>query len=235
MGRAVVVGAGDCADEAAAGPKINFDAPLGVALAEVETMTVDFAHPLFRTRAVVAVHDDPLLVREPRLKLGFLGLLGGFDLLAVRGLPERINVVEPLLERAAAFLGRTGADAVEPVVVQVAVGQPRVTRTPAMLAAVDVSPHGESIQRDISQLAGIGDIVAGEHLCQVVTVAPTRLAAGALDALPVVDRTWSSEKSITYNSGFLAHNGAGWHASLIAAHRRHCGPVRRNCQRPMFH
>ena len=51
-------------------------------------MAVDLPAPLFRTRAIVAVYDDPLLVGQPRLKLGFLGLLGGFDLLAVRGLPE---------------------------------------------------------------------------------------------------------------------------------------------------
>ena len=48
-------------------------------------MAVDFSVPLFRTRAVVAVYDHPLLVCEPALKLGFLGPLGGFDPLAVRG------------------------------------------------------------------------------------------------------------------------------------------------------
>ena len=65
----------------------------------------------------MAVYDDPVLVGEPGLKLGFAGVLGGFDLLAVWGLPEGLNVVAPLLERAAAFLGCAGTDAVEPVVV----------------------------------------------------------------------------------------------------------------------
>ena len=76
-----------------------------------------------------------------------------------------------------------------------------------MLAAVDVSPHGERIQRDISQFVGIGDIVAGEHPCQVVTVAPTRLAAGALDALPVVDRTRIIREVDHLQLGFFVHGG----------------------------
>ena len=75
------------------------------------------------------------------------------------------------------------------VAVEVGFGQPRMTQTTAALAAVAVSPHGERIQRDISQLVGIGDVVPGEYRCQVVTVAPTRLIAGPLDAHPVVDRT----------------------------------------------
>ena len=76
-----------------------------------------------------------------------------------------------------------------------------------MLAAVDISPYGESFQRDISQLAGIGDIVADEYLCQVVSVAPTRLAAGALDALRVVDRTLVIREVDHLNLGFLVHGG----------------------------
>lgn len=76
-----------------------------------------------------------------------------------------------------------------------------------MLAAVDISPHGESFQRDISQPAGIGDIVADEQLCQVVSVAPTCLAAGALDALPVVDRTLVIREVDDLNPGFVVHGG----------------------------
>ena len=90
---------------------------------------------------------------------------------------------------------------------QLAFGQPGVTRTTAALAAVDVSPHGERIQRDISQLVGIGDVVPGEYPCQVVTVAPARLMAGALDALPVVDRTRIIREVDHLQLGFLVHGG----------------------------
>ena len=157
----------------------------------------------------MAVHGDPLLVREPRLKLGFVGLLGGFDLLAVRGLPERFNVVEPLLECATALLGGAGTNAVESEVVQIAFGQPRVTRTTAPLAAVDVSPHGESIQYCVGELPGIGDAVPGEHRCQVVAVAPACLTAGTLDALPVVDRRRIVREVGHTQLQFLAHNVSG--------------------------
>jgi hypothetical protein len=70
-----------------------------------------------------------------------------------------------------------------------------------------MSPDGESVQCDISQPAGIGDIVAHEHPCQVVSITPTRLAAGALDALPVVDRTLVIREVDHLNLGFLVHGG----------------------------
>ena len=59
---------------AAAGPQIDFDAPFAVALAEVEGVAVDFTVPLFRTRAVVAVYDNPVLVGEPGLQAQLRGL-----------------------------------------------------------------------------------------------------------------------------------------------------------------
>jgi hypothetical protein len=122
-------------------------------------------------------------------------------------LPECFNIIAPLLECAAAFLGRAGTDAIESVVVQIGFGQPGVTRTPALLAAVDVSPHGERIQRDISQLVGIGDVVSGEQNRQVVAVTPARLTAGTLDALPVVDRTRIIREVDHLHLGFLVHGG----------------------------
>jgi hypothetical protein len=50
---AVVVGAGGCPDEVAAGPQIELDAPLVVALAEVEAVAVDFPAPLFGRKAAM--------------------------------------------------------------------------------------------------------------------------------------------------------------------------------------
>jgi hypothetical protein len=58
----------------------------------------------------------------------------------------------------------------ESVVVQIAFGQPGVTRTPAALAAVDVSPHGERIEGHIGELARLCDAVSVEHRCQMVSV-----------------------------------------------------------------
>ena len=69
-----VIGGSDSV-EAAGGPQIDFYAPFAVALAEVKAAAVDLPVPLFRTRAVVAVYKDPVLVGEPGLKLGFAGLL----------------------------------------------------------------------------------------------------------------------------------------------------------------
>jgi len=76
---AIVVGTGDCPDEAAAGSQIQLDVPVTVTLTEVEAVAVDLSAPLFRHEAVMAAHDDPLLLCEPRLEFGFGGLLGGGD------------------------------------------------------------------------------------------------------------------------------------------------------------
>jgi hypothetical protein len=58
--------------------------------------------------------------------------------------------------------------------------------TTAPVSAVDVAPHGQRIQRDISQLTGCHDAVAVEHRFQMRTVARVRLAAGAIDMFPVI-------------------------------------------------
>ncbi|MGV0787665.1 hypothetical protein ABQF33_12165 [Mycolicibacterium sp. XJ2] len=53
---AIVGGASDCPDESAAEPQIELDAPLIVALAEVETVTVDRPAPLFGREPTMIVH-----------------------------------------------------------------------------------------------------------------------------------------------------------------------------------
>lgn len=79
---AVIVGARDSAHEAAAGPKIELDAPLVVAFTEVEAVTVDLPGPLFGCQPAVTVHDHSRLAGEPGLQLGIGGLLGLGDSLA---------------------------------------------------------------------------------------------------------------------------------------------------------
>ena len=79
---AIVGSSGGCPDESAARPQIELDAPLIVALAEVETVTLDRPPPLFGREPAMSVHNDPGLLSEPRLKLGVRGLFGGGDLLA---------------------------------------------------------------------------------------------------------------------------------------------------------
>ena len=113
-----------------------------------------------------------------------------------------------------AFLGGAGTYGVEPVVVQVGVGQARVACTSALLAAVDVRPDGERVECHLSQRAGtIGDAISRELRCQVVTVAPARFAALTLQAFPVIRGAGSIEDAAhdllkilrsNYGSPFLA-------------------------------
>lgn len=79
---AVVVGAGDSAHEATAGPKIELDVPLAVSLPEVEAVAVDLSGPLLGCQPAVTAHDDSPLVGEPRLQLGVSGVFGRGDALA---------------------------------------------------------------------------------------------------------------------------------------------------------
>lgn len=116
-GSAVVVGCGDRPDEATGGARIEFDAPIAMAFAKIEVVSVDLAPLLFGEQAAVASHDDPFLGCKPCLKVGLVDFSGGFDPQALRGLPERSDVVKPPLEWAVAFLGWVGAHAVESVVV----------------------------------------------------------------------------------------------------------------------
>ncbi|AOS91582.1 hypothetical protein AN480_09165 [Mycobacterium intracellulare subsp. chimaera] len=122
MGCAVAVGAGECAEEAATGPKVEFDAPFAVALAEVEAVPVYFAVPLFWSQAAMATYDDTLLDRQPGLQVRFSGFLLGPDPLALRRFPKRFDVVAPFLPSAAAILAGAGTGAGESVVVQVGFG-----------------------------------------------------------------------------------------------------------------
>lgn len=88
-----------------------------------------------------------------------------------------------------AFLGGAGTYGVEPVVVQVGVGQARVACTSALLAAVDVRPDGERVECHLSQRAGtIGAGAPPERASQMVAVPPAHLTADALEALAIACR-----------------------------------------------
>ncbi|ORX17195.1 hypothetical protein AWC31_17860 [Mycolicibacterium wolinskyi] len=108
--------------KSAARPQIEVDAPLIVAFAEVETVTVDRPAPLFGCEPAMIVHNDPGALSKPRMKLGVRGLLGGGDLLAFWRSPERLNAVAPLVECAAAIFGCACAHADRPQMTREAAG-----------------------------------------------------------------------------------------------------------------
>jgi hypothetical protein len=84
------------------------------------------------------------------------------------------------------------ADAVEPVVVAVAVGQPGVTTTGAALAAVGGAPAGQRIQPDAARagLCALGELLAGVTQRPLLAETADRFTArslGAADAGQLID------------------------------------------------
>lgn len=159
--------------------QVDLDVPVAVAFPEIEPVPVHLACPLFRRPPAAAAHHNAGVSGHPLVQSGFFGLMCGVQLLALGCSPEGLNVVEPRQSGGAPLLGRAGAAAAGPVVVQLAGGQLGMTRTSTQFPGGDVGRPEQQLHHRLGHLGAIPDTVRRQHVPE-----PAMVQAAGMGSCP---------------------------------------------------
>lgn len=130
--------------------QVQFDAPVVVALAEVERPPVDRSFPLLRCPTAVARDDHLRMIIQPCVEFSLTGGIGRCERASLRRRPVRLHVGAPRLPASLALLRRLRARTSEAVVVEVAVWQARVAGARAGTLSASSRRHTVSASSTIA-------------------------------------------------------------------------------------